>query len=288
MEARSTRVGSYAYLAGGFATTPGPLRGRRDFMRLDLTSGRYTRLADLPEPLSHVGIAADGDDLYVIGGTNLYLGRRYRPTRSAWRYRIRTGRWEPIASLPSPRAGHGTAAVDGRLYVVGGRTDPRRPLASVLAYDSTMRRWSRRAELPRAADHLGVASLDGRIYAAGGRREDGGAAYREFHVYDPSSDRWSELPSLPEPTSGAQLVAVGRELVLSGGESPARRITTGSVWAYAPGTRSWRRLPSLPSPTHAHASVGGSDRLYVFGGSTCYGWGPVRSVESLHITRRSG
>jgi hypothetical protein len=62
------------------------------------------------------------------------------------------------------------AAIDGRLYAVGGRIDGNysRNLASNEAYDPATNRWEQRAPMPTARSGIGAAVVEGRIFVFGG------------------------------------------------------------------------------------------------------------------------
>lgn len=43
---------------------------------------------------------------------------------SVFGYSLATKRWRRLADLPTPRHGVGVAAIAGRVYVIGGGTEP--------------------------------------------------------------------------------------------------------------------------------------------------------------------
>ena len=61
-------------------------------------------------------------------------------------------RWTALAYVPTARDHLAAAAVDGRLYAVGGRIDGNysRNLTSNEAYDPATDRWEQRAPMPTA------------------------------------------------------------------------------------------------------------------------------------------
>lgn len=285
-EGRAVRVGDSAYLVGGLVTPVVDNFGRSTaaFRRFDIDSGRFTSLPPLPERLNHVGIASDGEAIYVVGGLGDQLEFLSTASQSAWRYDIASRRWSELAAMPKARGALGAAIVGGTLYAIGGR-DGADTLDAVEAYDIRSDTWSSRASLPVAADHLGVAAIGGSVYAVGGRY-DGGEELRDFRRYDSRRDRWQSLPDLPSGTSGVNLERVGDELVVTGGEDSEQAYVTGLTYAFDASAGRWRELPSSPRPKHGYASFGYGDRLYVLGGARCAGSTPVATIESLRVGER--
>lgn len=275
------KVGGSIYFVGGIASSEGTrVESVATFRRYDLRSRRSVTLPPLPERLNHVGIASAGGDIYVVGGFRDRLDP-VETTDHAWRYRMARRRWERLAPMPTRRGALGLAQVSGKIYAIGGLND-RGALTAVEAYDLPTGRWSQHSPMPTAREHLAVAVHGGQIYAVAGRRP-GGIAFDAFERYDPATDRWARLPRYPLAISGLRMAAVSDRLVASGGEHPGDSYVSGQVWAYRPAARAWSRLPSLPIPKHGHASVTSGRRLLVLGGSTCVGFKPTRSSESLRI-----
>lgn len=154
------------YAAGGIAqwgTTAA-------FEAYDPVTDRWEELPPLPEAVHHLAAAATDDRIYVTGGyTDLLFSAI---TDRAWAFDPRARTWTGIADLPAPRAAHGMAAIEGKLYVVGGAG----PDSKVLwIYDPATDRWdAARAALPTQREHLTVTVLDSKLYVAGGRWAESG------------------------------------------------------------------------------------------------------------------
>jgi N-acetylneuraminic acid mutarotase len=115
------------------------------------------------------------------------------------------------------------AAINGKIYVVGGRTGPgflAERLDLVEIYDPKTRRWTKGAPLPvRRAGIMG-ATVNGCMFVLGGEGE-------RTHVlgltpntygYNPRTDRWTKLPDLPIGIHGLTGSAVvGGQIYLPGG-----------------------------------------------------------------------
>ena len=97
--------------------------------------------------------------MYAIGGRQGPLGSELAETDAydiasrAWRY--------DLASLPTPRGGVATAALGGRIFVIGGET-PYGVLRTVDAYDPRGDRWRTVDPVPTARHGIQAACTTAR------------------------------------------------------------------------------------------------------------------------------
>ncbi|MBD9370220.1 kelch repeat-containing protein [Xanthomonas sp. XNM01] len=178
--------------------------------------------------------------------------------------------WRSVASANRPAARHENAfvALDGRLYLLGGRGE--RPLQ---IFDPATRRWSEGAAPPQELHHLQAVAHDGRLWAIGALT--GGfpdePPVTTVLTYDPASDRWQAGAPLPEGRQrggGGLVVHEGQFYVIGG-------LTRGHLGGYVPWadrfdpvSGRWTALPDAPHPRdHFHAAVL-DGKLYAAGGRT--------------------
>jgi N-acetylneuraminic acid mutarotase len=124
--------------------------------------------------------------------------------------------------MPNPRNHLAGAALDGKIYAVGGQHegDERSTNQSeVDAYDPTTDRWERVADLPEPRGHIASFVLDNCIVAVGGSVDggDNGLATAEVTAYDPDMNVWVELPPLPEGRKTPVADAVGDRMIVTTG-----------------------------------------------------------------------
>lgn len=140
----------------------------REMLVLDLGTMRWSRRPG-PVPREHLAAAALGGRVYVLGGrragydTNLAIAQAYDP---------RTGRWQRLPPLPSPRGGTGAAGIAGRVVSIGGE-ERAGTIGSVYALDVRTRRWERLEDLPTPRHGLGVVAHSGRVWALAGGPKPG-------------------------------------------------------------------------------------------------------------------
>jgi outer membrane protein assembly factor BamB len=116
---------------------------------------RTTTVARLPTGLRYAGIATLGGRIYVAGGLTT-AGE----SRAVYAVDPSSATVRRIGSLPAPEAHAALAALDGSLYLVGGR--------SVIRIDPATGTAKRVASLPTTLTDSNAVTLGGRIVVAGG------------------------------------------------------------------------------------------------------------------------
>jgi len=144
--------------------------------------------------------------------------------------------------MPTPRNHAFAGAVNGKVYVIGGRiSHPFIIVASnvdiVEEYDPATDTWGPpKAQMPTARSGGGWATFNGKIYVAGGETQTGPllGAFRALEAYDPATNTWQILPMMPTPRHGVAGGFLGNRLHLvsgkisSGGYEPGLRLSTGA------------------------------------------------------------
>ena len=136
-----------------------------------------------------------------------------------------TNKWETRKPMSVPRNHAFSAAVNGKIYVIGGRTGQAFILTAtntdvVEEYDPLSDTWNAPKERMPTARSGGVSGTDGRlIYVAGGEvtTQQLVGAYNAIEAYDPLTDSWIKLPSMPMPRHGAAGAVIGNRLYLVSG-----------------------------------------------------------------------
>jgi N-acetylneuraminic acid mutarotase len=207
---------------------------------------------------------AAGDGLiYISGG---YDGGNYRADVAAlWVYDPETAEWSELAPMPAPRAAHAMAALDGRLYVMGGFVEPEERAPELWIYDIETDRWvAGFAPLPTLREHLAAVALDGLIYVIGGRWGIDNLA--DLEAYDPETDTWTALAPMPSPRGGLAAAVVDGRIHTFGGEPVTTLNAYATHEAYDPATDAWATLPEMPTPRHGLTAQGVDGALVVIGG----------------------
>jgi len=141
-----------------------------------------------PAALQRYACAPLGGKLYLAGGHDY---NRY--VASLHVLDLGSGLWTAAAPMTIARDGHSCTALDGNIYVVGGRSGIHRLLKSVEMYDPETGIWSSIAPLhtPRRGHRCSV--MGGKLQVSGGK-DAAGRLMTTFQneVYDPNANVWSQ------------------------------------------------------------------------------------------------
>jgi len=191
-------------------------------------------LAPLPGKRGSAIAAEVGGKIYVIGGAATMEGSKdpfftaFGPARVLGTndvYDPATNKWESRNPMSVPRNHAFSGVVNGKIYVIGGRTGHGFILSAtntnvVEEYDPTSNMWSIPKERMPTARSGGASGTDGRrIYVAGGEVTTTAlvGAYRAVEAYDPATNSWTTLPSMPMPRHGVAGAVIGNRFHLVSG-----------------------------------------------------------------------
>ncbi|MDR7421957.1 MAG: kelch repeat-containing protein [Armatimonadota bacterium] len=175
--------------------------------------------------------------------------------------------WRLAAAMLVPRSEHAVAALDGKVYAIGGYPPGRIPSEVVQVYDVAANRWQYGPPLPVPMHHTVAAAANNRLYVIGGEFDGAGTGRVEVFldtVYelDPPMGTWRRRASMPTARSGGAAAVVDGRIYVAGGRPPR-----GHDFAvYDPAADRWTVLPNLPTQRN-HLAVAALDgKVYVAGG----------------------
>jgi hypothetical protein len=173
--------------------------------------------------------------------------------------RAQSASWSTVPSANAPTARHENAlvALDGKLYLLGGRGD--RPLE---VFDPATARWTARAAPPvTELSHMQAVAHDRKLYLVsaftGSWPEE--ISIANVLIYDPAADAWTVGPEIPaDRRRGASGVVAHEGLIYVAGGN-RRGHNSGYVpWldVFDPATGAWTALADAPhARDHFHAAV---------------------------------
>lgn len=269
--AQSAVVGGRVYLFGGLTNSAGQATVRGDVY--NPATNAWTRLADLPQPLTAAATVVNGNDVWLIGG---FLGNSTGPSvKSVWKYNVSTNAWSKGPDLPQDVGGTTAQVIGGRIYVTGGL---RRGAGGALLGDVAATRvldlsnlsagWQTRANLPNPRNHPASAVAKGVLYVFGGQHGvDPNARQTDVHAYNPATNAWSKVGSMPFARShfGTSSFAFNDRVYLFGGSANGDA-ATGRSLAFDPATKVWTYLQPLPEARSGAAAALVNGSLYLLGG----------------------
>jgi N-acetylneuraminic acid mutarotase len=254
----------------------------------DPGANTWTKKKPMALPAHHVAITEQNGKIYVFGG---FVGATsgiaaWVPIDNSFEYDPANDTWKALAPMPIKRGAAVAAAVNGKIYVIGGATTalgetnpaihptyPQRVLGTVEEYDPETNTWRERASMPTPRNHTCAGVVGGRIYVIGGRI---GAAFisaasnlNNVEAYDPATDKWSAaLAKMPTARSAVSAGVYNNRVYVAGGEwQNSNQFTAYRAFeGYDPATNTWAVLPPMAAPRHGVAGAVIGNRFYAVSG----------------------
>jgi hypothetical protein len=229
------------YVIGGFVPpkdiqipTGGAWEPIAETWEYDPAADSWKSLAPLPTKRGAAVAVEVGGKIYVIGGATTVANSKdlyftfFGPSLVLTTNEVfdpATNKWESRKPMTVARNHAYAAAVNGKIYVIGGRTGHAFILSAtntdvVEEYSPISDSWSapkERMPVPRSG---GAWGTDGRrIYVAGGEvtTKELVGAFRAVDAYEPATNSWISLPPMPMPRHGIAGAVIGNEFHLVSG-----------------------------------------------------------------------
>jgi N-acetylneuraminic acid mutarotase len=202
----------------------------------DPAADTWKALAPMPTRRgSPVAVAANGK-IYVIGGATtppnqpdviaVHPARPHVVVGAVEEYDPAANTWRARTSMPTPRNHAVAGAVNGKVYVIGGRVGGAfigiaADIDVVEEYDPATDRWgATRARMPTPRSAMAGGVYGGKIYVEGGEGQTGVymMTFRSLEAYDPAANRWTVLPQMPVSRHGLAGAVVGNKLHMVSGD----------------------------------------------------------------------
>ena len=225
---------------------------------LDLAAVR-TNLADRYTTLGHPIIVPAFEDFVDSDGDGVI--NRDDPSPVAW---------QTLNPMGIARQQFVAAAVNGKLYAVGGVVSgPGTVLGTVEEYNPQDDSWTTKTAMPNPRYRAGGAVVGGLIYVIGGS-----GASDKVDVYNATNDEWSTQPTaIPNPRSQLAAAVVNDIIYVFGGQP------TLTVDRYDPGDDSWTSMSATTTGREGFITASVSGKVYLIGGYSDALGSPVDWVE---------
>jgi N-acetylneuraminic acid mutarotase len=224
------------YVFGGFVfpSTGGGWEPVDNAWEYDPVADAWKALAPMPGKRGSAVVAQVGGKMYVVGGATTVEGSKEPGINGNGPARVVTtnevydpasNTWQSRAPMALGRNHAFAGAVNGKVYVIGGRVAHAFVTVSsntdiVEEYDPVSNTWSGlKAKMPTARSGGGWGTYNGRIYVAGGEvaTPDMAGAFRALEVYEPATNAWTKMPPMPMPRHGVAGAILGNRLHLVSG-----------------------------------------------------------------------
>ncbi|MFC1407277.1 MULTISPECIES: carboxypeptidase regulatory-like domain-containing protein [Streptacidiphilus] len=215
------------------------------------------------QPIADVPAASTDNVVETVGGVVYsglgFAGNDVGEVNTLYAYDPATGSWTQKASAHDKRDAPAHAAIDGRIYVVGGWTPQSTVDSSMEIYDPATDSWSTGATIP--SGHAGAASAaaGGKMYVVGGCTNTG-CGSTDALAYDPSQNTWTKIADYPEPTAWEACGGIAGKLYCAGGYSAANA-DSAHAYVYDPATDAWSPIASLPKTDWGTAYTSANGQL---------------------------
>ncbi|MCR9143969.1 MAG: DUF6519 domain-containing protein [bacterium] len=266
------------YVAGGSRGGAGG-GGRTEHEEYDPLTNLWRNRAALPAANGQLASAVYRDRMYVFGGSTWSGSTLTGVTDTTRVYDPTTDAWTSLAALPTPRSNGSAVAVDGRIYVIGGDSNPSSgvALSANEAFDPDANAWSVRADMPTARTNSAVAVLNDRVYVFGGNQVTN-AGLNALEVYDPAADSWTTRAPMPFSGFGMIAAVVDHRIHVIGGISGGADLNIYKI--YDPATDSWSDGPTGMSLRHNGAGAVVHNTIYYLTGQVQGPAGDVTTNEA--------
>jgi N-acetylneuraminic acid mutarotase len=225
-------------------------------------SGGWSIMAPMPTPRLGVTTVALAGQLYVISGIGPTRGDASNAVEV---YDAVSNTWTTRASTPFGVTYGGAAAINNKLYVVGGcgfdADCGTHVTNALLIYDPATNTWTSGAAMPTARFYPAVGAIGGKLYVTGGAKNGN---LSSLEIYDPATNSWSTGAPLPLATGGAGAVLDGK-LYVVGGATPGVLLAT--VQVYDPTTNTWSSAAPMQVPRDGLGATSLNGILYAIGGA---------------------
>jgi len=177
-----------------------------------------------------------------------------------------TDSWSARHPMPTARVYGVAAAVNGKIYLIGGLIGDPGPIAPTLEYDPATETWITKAPMPTDRIRPGAAVIDGKIYVVGGATTTG-VPVDTVEAYDPATDRWTPLAPMSTARSKPAVGNVNGLLYAFGGVNSSF-VIVASGEMYDTALDMWFDAPPLPAARVGAGAAVLEGVLYVIGGQS--------------------
>jgi len=209
------------YMVGGYTA---PWSPSNKLFIYDPVQNKWQEGKPMPTARGALNVNFINGTLYAIGGFS------DRPLSSNEAYDASSVTWTTKALMPTARPHAGSAVVDGKIFVMGGRVlGSLENIAVNEAYDPEQDNWmtnlvampSKRSGIAAAAPALNSSN----IYVFGG--EEPSKTFNNNEKYDVKANKWTAEPPMPTARHGLGAVSIedDRIYVIGGGPEPGLTVT---------------------------------------------------------------
>src|SRR5438105_569066 len=215
--------------------------------------GMWTKAASLPQGRDEEQAVVVNGKIYLIGGAwdDVKDGKRDERYTDGFmtEFDPQTNAWRERSHGPEGLTHQGVAALNGKIYMVGGFAGGHHtlPSAGVYSYDPATDKWQTLAPLPSPMGGISLAAEGGMIHVVGGRYMGEEGTLPIHLVYNPGNNSWKQAAPLPASRDHAAVFVVDGKIHLIGGRTGEATQNAALHDIYDPSTDKW--ISAAPMPT---------------------------------------
>ena len=217
---------------------------------------------------AHNSCIVDGK-LYVVGGNN-----GIRTVATMEMLDPASNEWISKTSMPTDRVLAACAAIDDKIYIIGGLNGKLpyldyRGIKTIEVYDTKNDSWTKLADMPTNRWGCSAVAFNGKIYVFGGVSfGPPDIVYSSVEVYDPLTNTWSTKSNMPTPRYCLSTCLLDTNIFVMGGwYNSSNGPLYDKVEVYNPIRDEWKIETKLPAKLAVLASIVVDGKIYVYGGS---------------------
>jgi N-acetylneuraminic acid mutarotase len=233
---------------------------------LNIISASYSQtivwkeVTSLPEAYNGGEAVSLNNEIYFVAG-------RTKTAMSAafYKFNPQKNQWTRLADAPKSATNFALAAVNGKIYAIGGDQfqDANRE------YDPKTDSWKLLTSMPTARQHINCGVYENEIYIAGGLTSWKNIT-KKHEVYDVLSDSWSEKAAIPSLRNNSTVVSLDSLIYVFGGAGTKDNIW-GDIWTvetYNVNSDKWVQKNDLPQLLFGPGVTVVNNEIIILGGQT--------------------
>jgi N-acetylneuraminic acid mutarotase len=214
----------------------------------DPTTNLWSTKTALPTARAYMQAGVANGKIYVFGGWTSPENPTYGYVNATEIYNPQTDTWSAGAAIPLPIYRYALAALDNKMYLIGGNERVRAiaggfdypTVNRMLIYDPATNTWAMGASLPVAVIAVAGATTGitapAAIYVFGENTDRGSHTFTQ--IYNPKSNSWLNGTESPEFNTAPALAVLNDAFFLMG----------GSYSEFTPSSTPWEPPESNPPP----------------------------------------
>ena len=220
----------------------------------------WKQLSSLPEGYCSGEAVSLNNEIYFVAG-------RSDTSRTAFFYKFnpKENQWIKLADLPDPAINLSLAAVNGKIYAIGGDLFKN----TNREYDPETNSWKILEPMPTGRQHISCGVFGNNIYISGGLTSWKNIS-KKNEVYNVLSNSWSEKAAIPSLRNNAAVVSLDSLIYVIGGAGTKENIW-GDIWTvetYNVNSDKWVQKNDLPLLLFKPGVTVVNNEIIVLGGQT--------------------